>query len=138
MVGKDSVTVPTGADVDAFVTSVPDEQRRRDAGLLVELGSKVTGQPPVMWGSSIVGFGSRHYQYGSGRAGDTVAVGFSPRKAHSALYLTGALDDYQDLLARLGRHRTGEGCLYLKRVDQVDAGVLGEIIARSHSTAMSS
>src|SRR5262249_29613891 len=113
------------------------EQRRSDAKLLVELMREVTGQPAVMWGSSIIGFGSRHYRYASGREGDTVAVGFSPRKAQTAVYVTGALEEYDDLLARLGPHETAKGCLYLKRVDLADTGALRDIIARSYQAASS-
>lgn len=138
MASEGNKALPTGADVRAFVSSVPDEQRRQDAHRLVEVVSNATGQQPVMWGASIIGFGSRHYRYESGREGDAPAVGFSPRKAQTVLYLTGALEDYADLLARLGQHRTGKGCLYLKRVDQVDPAVLGEITARSFQKATSS
>lgn len=128
-------TVPTGADVGAFIDSVPDDRRRRDAASLVELMGDVTGQPPALWGSSIVGFGTRHYRYASGREGDVAAVGFAPRKAESVLYLNGDLAEYADLLARLGPHRTGKGCLYLKHVDQVDAGTLREIVERAYRAA---
>jgi hypothetical protein len=128
-------TTATDGDVDAFLDAIADEQRRRDAQLLVNLMREVTGQPPVMWGTSIVGFGSRHYRYPSGREGDTVAVGFSPRKAQTVLYLTGGLDDYEELLARLGQHQVGKGCLYLKRVDQADTQALRDIVARSYRTA---
>lgn len=128
-------TVATGGDVTAFIDSVADEQRRRDARLLIEVMREVTGEPPVLWGASIVGFGSRHYRYASGHEGDTAAIGFSPRKAHSVLYLTGGMDEYADLLERLGQHGCGKGCLYLKRVDEADATALREIIARSHRLA---
>lgn len=129
------ITVPTTADVDSFVAAVSDERRRRDAQTLLALLGEATGELPTMWGTSIVGFGSRHYRYATGREGDTPAVGFSPRKAQSVLYLTGALDDYRDLLARLGPHSAGKGCLYVKRVDDVDAGVLREVAARSYRRA---
>lgn len=135
MVDGSNKTTATDGDVGAFVDAVADEQRRRDAQLLLSLMREVTGQPAVMWGTSIVGFGSRHYRYPSGREGDTLAVGFSPRKAQMVLYLTGVLDEYEDLLARLGRHQTGKGCLYLKRVDQADAAALRDIVARSYRAA---
>lgn len=122
-------------EVNAFLDSVPDEQRRADARLLAGLMTEVTGEQAVLWGSSIVGFGSRHYRYDSGREGDTVAVGFAPRKAQSVLYLTGSPADYADLLARLGPYTNGKGCLYLKRVDQADQAALREIIARSYRAA---
>jgi hypothetical protein len=89
----------------------------------------------VLWGTSIIGFGSRHYRYESGREGDTAAVGFAPRKAQTVLYLTGGLDLYEDLLARIGPHATGRGCLYLRRADQADPQALRDIIDRSYRTA---
>jgi hypothetical protein len=131
----DNKTTATDGDVTAFVDAIADEQRQRDARLLVDLMREVTGQPPVMWGASIIGFGSRHYRYASGHEGDTAAIGFSPRKAQTVLYLTGPLDEYQDLLDRLGKHTTGKGCLYLKRVEQADAQALRDIVARSYRTA---
>jgi hypothetical protein len=130
-----SKTTPTTADVGAFVDSVADDHRRADAWLLLDIMRAATGQPPVMWGTSIVGFGSRHYRYASGREGDVPAVSFSPRKAQTVLYLTGGLAKYADLLPRLGQHQTGKGCLYLKRVDQADAAILREIAARSYRFA---
>jgi hypothetical protein len=130
-------TTATDGDVGAFLDAVADEQRRRDAKLLVDLMSEATGQPTVMCGSSIVGFGSRHYRYPSGREGDVAAVGFAPRRAQTAVYLTGALEEYADPLARLGPHQTAKGCLYLKRVDQADAAALREIIVQSYCAATS-
>jgi hypothetical protein len=135
MGSSDNTTTATDGDVGAFIAAVADDQRRHDAQLLVDLMREVTGQRPTLWGSAIVGFGSRHYRYASGREGDTPAVGFSPRKAQSVLYLTGSPDDYDDLLQRLGRHRLGKGCLYLRRVDQADATALREIVARSYRLA---
>ena len=128
-------TTATGGDVDAFLDGIGDEQRRRDAILLAGLMREVTGQPAVLWGSAIVGFGSLHYRYATGREGDVPLVGFSPRKAQTVLYLSGGMDDYADLLARLGPHTTGKSCLYVKRVDRVDAGALREIIARSYGSS---
>jgi hypothetical protein len=135
MAGNSNKTTATDGDVNAFVDGIADAQRQRDARLLVDLMREVTGQPPVMWGASIIGFGSRHYRYPSGREGDTVAIGFAPRKAETVLYLTGALEDYQDLVGRLGKHRTGKSCLYLKQVDQADPQALRDILARSYRTA---
>jgi hypothetical protein len=135
MAHEPNKTTANDGDVDAFLDTIDDEQRRRDARLLVGLMHEVTGRPAVLWGTSIVGFGSRHYRYASGREGDTAAVGFSPRKAQSVLYLTGGLEDYDDLLARLGQHTTGKGCLYLKRVDQADQQALREIVDRSFRAA---
>lgn len=124
-------TRPTGDDVAAFVAGIADEQRRRDAEALVALMSEVTGEPPAMWGSSIIGFGSRHYRYASGHEGDVAAVSFAPRKAQTTLYLLGHLGDYAADLARLGPHTTGKGCLYLKSVDRADPAALRAIVERS-------
>jgi hypothetical protein len=125
-------TTATDGDVGAFLDGIGDDQRRRDAKALVEVMREVTGQPAVLWGSSIVGFGSHHYKYDSGREGDMPAIGFAPRAAQTVLYLFGGMEQYTPLLARLGPHKTGKACLYLKRVDQADAGALREIVARSY------
>ena len=125
-------TVPTGADVAAFISTIDDEIRRTQAALLVELMSGVTGEPPAMWGTSIVGFGSRHEVYASGREVDSPRVAFAPRKAQSVLYLSGGFDRYQDLLPRLGRYSTGKACLYLKKVADADPGALREVVRRSY------
>lgn len=124
--------VPTSADVDAFLKAVPTESRRADAHALLELMRSVTGEPPVMWGPSIVGFGSYHYRYESGRTGDAPLAGFSPRKANLVVYLVGGFEDrYPKLLEQLGPHKTGKACLYLKRLGDVDLGVLRQLIERS-------
>lgn len=122
-------------DVAAFLATVPDQRRRTDAGALVGLMADATGEAPAMWGSSIVGFGSYHYRYHTGREGDTVAVGFSPRKSALTLYVCAYLDRYADLLAGLGTHTLGKGCLYIKRLADVDTHVLAQIVARSHRLA---
>ncbi len=129
-------TVPTGASVDDFLAAIPDERRRRDAIAVRELMSTVTGQPGVMWGASIVGFGRRRLTYTSGRTLDWFTVGFSPRKQAITLYLTDGFDGLEELLARLGPHSVGKSCLYVKRFDEVDPAVLGELIdaaVRAHT-----
>jgi hypothetical protein len=124
--------VPTSADVDAFLEAVPDENRRSDARALLELMRSVTGEPPVMWGPTIVGFGSYHYRYESGRTGDAPLAGFSPRKPNLVVYLVGGFEDrYPKLLEQLGPHKTGKACLYLKRLGDVDLDVLRQLIERS-------
>lgn len=130
-------TRPTDADVRAFLDTITDERRRRDAELLVALMGEVSGESAVMWGPSIIGFGSRHYRYDSGREGDIAAVSFSPRKTHTVLYLTGGLEAVADLLPRLGPHKTGKACLYLKRVDAADPEALREAVVRSLRAAES-
>ncbi|NHC12619.1 DUF1801 domain-containing protein [Motilibacter deserti] len=135
MADSGNKTVPTGADVSAYLAGLPDDRQRADAGRLAELMAAATGAPPVLWGASIVGFGSWHYRYASGREGDTAAVAFAPRKGQLTLYLTGSLDDYADLLERLGPHTAGKGCLHLKRLDGVDLDTLRAVVARSHAAA---
>ncbi len=124
--------VPTPAAVDVFLDAVPDDRRRADAHTLVELMRSVTGEPPVMWGPSIVGFGSYHYRYESGRTGDAPLAAFSPRKANLVVYLVGGFEDrYARLLEQLGPHTTGKACLYLKRLDGVDLDALRQLVERS-------
>lgn len=125
-------TLPTDQDVNAFIAALPDERHREDAGTLCGLLSEWTGEAPVMWGTSIVGFGRYDYRYESGHEGTAALVGFSPRKANLVLYLVGGIEDrYPKLLARLGPHKTGKGCLYLKRLDDVDRDVLRELVERT-------
>ena len=120
---------PSGTDVEAFLASVPNEQRRADARRLCALMQEVTGEPAVMWGGSIVGFGRYHYRYDSGREGDAPLTGFAPRKQHLVLYLIGGFEDrYPTTLARLGPHTTGKSCLYVKRLTDVDQDALRELI----------
>jgi len=128
-----ATTVPTDADVGAFVAGVEDDVRRRDAQTLVELLGRVTGEPPRMWGPSIIGFGSHHYVYATGREGDTAAVGFSPRKASTTMYFVDGFEEYRDDLARLGPHTLGRSCLYLKDLTTVDLAVLEGMVRRSYA-----
>jgi hypothetical protein len=123
-------------DVLGALAAVPDQHRRADADALLELLTTATGKPPVLWGSSIIGFGTRHYRYASGREGDTAAVSFAARKSGLVLYLTGEPSDYADLLDSLGSHRLGVGCLYIKRLSDIDAEVLSRIAARSMENAL--
>jgi hypothetical protein len=128
-------TKATEGDVDAFLASIEDEARRTDAVAVCDLIAKAAKAPPVMWGSAIVGFGHRVLRYPDGREMDWMAVGFSPRKANTTLYLAGGLETYADLLADLGKHTTGKGCLYVKRLSDVDLAVLKKIVARSVTQA---
>ena len=124
-------TKPTNASVTAFIGAIPDETRRADARALIALMRKATGEKPKMWGPSIVGFGSHHYVYDSGREGDMPLVGFSPRKAATVLYITRGFGGSEALLARLGKHTTGGGCLYVKRLADLDQKVLAGMVAGS-------
>lgn len=121
----------TKASVDKFLRSIKDEQARADCIKIAELMQKVTKTEPKMWGASIVGFGSYHYKGKSGREGDWFLTGFSPRKQALTLYLMGGFDDQAELLAKLGKYSTGKGCLYIKKLADVDPKVLKELVSRS-------
>lgn len=133
MANEPNKTTPTDADVDAFLAAVEHPVRRRDAFRLVELMTRVTGEQPQMWGPAIVGFGSYHYEYASGRKGDTCAAGFSPRKAATTVYLADGAGTYADLLAGLGPHTSSVSCVYIKDLDTVDLGVLEDVVRRSYA-----
>ena len=124
-------TQPTDASVEAFLDTVEDPGRRADCAALVRLMREVTGHEPRMWGASMVGFGSYHYRYESGREGDFFLAGFSPRKRDLSVYVMAGLERFPELLARLGKHRTGKSCLYLKRLGDVDPDVLRTLIRES-------
>ncbi|HJW43580.1 MAG TPA: DUF1801 domain-containing protein [Geothrix sp.] len=122
-------TKPTEASVAAHLATIQDEGRRKDCEALVRLMSRATGMAPVMWGSSIVGFGSYHYRYDSGREGDICLVGFASRKGDISLYGLNAAPGFDTLLPALGRCKTGKGCLYLRKLDDVDVDVLARLVA---------
>ena len=120
--------------VEGFLNSVADEQKREDCFEILKLMKQVTKETPKMWGSSIVGFGSYHYKGASGREGDWMLTGFSPRKQNLTLYLMGGFNSHKDLLKKLGKHKTSVGCLYIKKLDDVDRKVLKELVAESVRT----
>jgi hypothetical protein len=120
--------------VHTYISAVTSAVRRRDADTLLELMTRITGEPARMWGPSIIGFGTYHYHYASGRQGDAPAAAFSPRKAAMSIYLPDGVGAYADQLGRLGEHTTGVGCLYIKNLDAIDLAVLEEIISRSYRT----
>jgi hypothetical protein len=120
-----------GGSVTAFIKAIADATRRTDAKALVGLMQAASGEKPQMWGRSIIGFGSYHYKYESGREGDMPIIGFSPRKAASVLYGMFASDDCKALLPKLGKHTTGKGCLYIKKLTEVDQQVLRAIVVKS-------
>lgn len=126
-------TKQNDADVKEFLANIKDEHRRKDVEAVCDLMQKVTGEPPKMWGSSIVGFGSYHYKYASGREGDWMMIGFSPRKTSLTLYIMDSysLEEHKSLLDRLGKHKTGKGCLYINRLSDVDMKVLRGLIEAS-------
>jgi hypothetical protein len=123
-------TKPTKVSPAAFISQVTDERRRKDCQELIALMRDVTGHPPKMWGTSIVGFGQYHYKYASGREGESLLTGFSPRKQNLVLYLGPGIEN-KSLMTKLGKHKTGKGCLYLTRLDDVDRSVLRTLVEES-------
>jgi len=117
-----------GGNVGAFLDDVTPERRRADARALEAFFREVTGYEPVMWGPSIIGYGRYHYRYESGREGDSLATGFSPRKANLVLYIMPGYADFGEILGRLGKHKLGKSCLYLNKLADVDMDVLGELV----------
>lgn len=124
-------TKPTAVSVGDFLAAVEDPKRRADAEAACALLAEATGEPPTMWGPSIVGFGAYHYRYASGHEGDAPLVGFSPRKTSLVFYLSGCEERRGDQLARLGKHKAGKGCVYVNRLSDVDADVLREMAVAS-------
>ena len=121
-------TQASDASVDAFLEAVEPERRREDGLALDRLFQSVTGWKPVLWGPSMVGYGSYHYRYKSGREGDFLATGFSPRKSALSIYIMPGYQDYGDILARLGKHKLGKSCLYINKLADVDLNVLKELV----------
>jgi Domain of unknown function (DU1801) len=122
-------TKQTTASVAAYLAAIDDEARRKDCKALATMMKKATGRAPKMWGESIVGFDTYHYRYASGQEGDWPVLGFSARKGPISVYVSAGYDGAQDLLARLGKHKAGKACLYIKRLADVDAGVLEQLLA---------
>ena len=119
------------ASVENFINSVEDEKKREFAFTILELMKKVTKAEPKMWGTSIIGFGTYRYKYASGREGDWMQVGFSPRKQNMSLYIMSGFSRYEELLSKLGKYKTGKSCLYLKKEEDVDMKVLKDLVAQS-------
>ena len=124
-------TKPTTIDVTDFLASVEHPRRAADAQTLLALMTRITGLDPKMWGPTIIGFGSYHYKYKSGREGDFFITGFSPRKQAMTVYIMPGFSNYDDLMGRLGKHKTGKSCLYINKLEDVDMDVLEELIAKS-------
>ena len=116
-------------DVGAFLMSIENGQRREDTKTVCAMLERLSGQPPRMWGSAIIGFGSYRYKYASGREGDFMRIGVSPRKAATTLYIMPGYTDFGEILARLGKYKKGKSCLYISKLSDVDLGVLEELIA---------
>lgn len=124
-------TKPTAVSPASYIAAIDDPQRRQDCQALVELMSAITGKPPVMWGPSIVGFDAYHYKYDSGHEGDSCLLAFASRKPDLTIYLVPGLGKTEALLAKLGRHRMSKGCLYVKRLADIDLGVLEKLLRLS-------
>jgi hypothetical protein len=125
-------TKPTSASVEDFINQIKDEQKRKDSFVLLEMMKEATGEEPVLWGSTIIGFGNRRYKSpATGREVDWLLMGFSPRKASLSVYLTGGIKDHADALKKLGKHKTGVGCLYINKLEDIDLKVLKGIIDAS-------
>jgi hypothetical protein len=127
-------TTATPASVPAYVAAIKDEGVRKDTRSLITIMKRVTGERPKMWGPSIIGFGSYHYTYESGHEGDICRIGFSPRKSAFSLYLMGGLKTASPLLTALGKFKTGKGCLYIKRLSDVDITTLTKILSHAYHT----
>jgi Domain of unknown function (DU1801) len=122
-------TKMTRASVSKFVNATNDEQMRRDCKALLALMKRISGEEPSMWGTSIVGFGSYHYRYDSGREGEWFRIGFSPRKNAISIYVTAGFRGMEDALKRLGKHKRGASCLYIKKLDEVDRSQLTKVLS---------
>jgi len=128
---SENKTHPTDDNVTEYINNVDNKRRREDAETLVEVMTDLTGYAPKMWGTSIIGFGSYHYVYDSGREGDNMLVGFAPRKSNLVLYIMAGFEEYDSLLEQLGKHKTGKACLYINKLADVDMDVLKQLITAS-------
>jgi hypothetical protein len=124
-------TKPTKSSVTAFLNKIPYKQLRDDCFAILKMMQEVSNCEPVMWGSAIIGFGTFHYVYESGREGDMVVIGFSPRKENISIYLMGGLKNVEGELSKLGKYKTGKGCLYVKSLSDVKVEVLKKIFAKA-------
>ena len=121
----------TGKSVAQFLNSIEDDHRRKDCKAIAKIMKEATGYPAKMWGDAIIGFGQYHYKYASGREGDWFLAGFSPRKNNLALYIIAGLTKFEDLVAQLGKFKTGKSCLYINSLDDIDTEILKELVRRS-------
>lgn len=124
-------TQPNDASVEAYLQGIEPEKKQEDSRAILKLMRRVTGEEARMWGDSIVGFGSYHYRYASGREGDWFLTGFAARKRNLTLYIMAGFDEYEAVLKRLGKYKTGKSCLYINKIEDVDLKALEELIARS-------
>ena len=131
MAKSQNKTVETDANVGEFIDSVEHDQKRADSHEVLQMMREITGQEPKMWGASLVGFGSYHYRYASGREGDFFLTGFSPRKQALTVYIMPGFASFDDLMSKLGKYKTGKSCLYIKKLDDIDRDCLRELIEQS-------
>jgi len=124
-------TQPNEKDVIAYLNSIENEKKRQDSLAIMALMQRVTGEKPVMWGNSIIGFGSYHYKYASGREGDWFLTGFAPRKQNLTLYVMSGFELYDELLEKLGKYKIGKSCLYINKLEDVDQDILRELVKQS-------
>ncbi len=130
---SEAKTKKTAKSVDTFIEGV-DPKRQEDCRIILEIMRDITGEEPAIWGTSIIGFGNYHYKYASGHEGDSFLTGYSPRKQALTIYIMTGFSQYQDLLDKLGRHKTGKSCLYLKQLADVDLSILRKLIQESVAT----
>jgi len=133
MAKAENKTKETEASVDTFLANIKDDQKKADCLVLKSMMSRITDSPFKMWGASIVGFGTYHYKYDSGREGDFMKVGFSPRAQNVTVYIIAGFDRYEALMSKLGKHKTGKSCLYIKKLDDIDLDVLEELVKESYN-----
>ncbi|MET0696269.1 MAG: DUF1801 domain-containing protein [Acidimicrobiia bacterium] len=118
--------------VEDFIAGIDDDRKREDSKALLDMMERVTGEKPHMWGPSIIGFGDHHYKYESGREGDWFKIGFSPRRQNLTLYVMGYVPADDPLFDKLGKYTTGKSCIYIKRLEDVDTGILEKLVKRSY------
>lgn len=131
MAKADLKTKSSGQSVEKFLNGIADEKKRKDCYAVLKLRREITKAEPKMWGTSMVGFGSYHYKYESGREGEWFLTGFSPRKQNLTVYIMAGFDDYDDLMSKLGKYKTGKSCLYVKKLEDIDLAILRRLIKKS-------
>ncbi len=124
-------TIETGASVAAFIKTIADSKKRNDFAAIIELITKQTGLEPKMWGTAIVGFGTYHYKYESGREGDAPLTGIASRVSSIVLYLGSAFDKREELLTKFGKYKTSGGCIHIKKLEDIDMGILARMVKNS-------
>ncbi len=130
-------TKPTDRDVTEFLNEIPEEEKRRDCFALADLMQRVTGEKPEMWGEGMIGFGRYAYRYASGQTGEWSKTGFAPRKQNITIYIMAYLENFPEIMQRLGKFKTGKSCIYIKRLSDIDISVLEELIRQSLKSLMS-